>query len=244
MDARVDGLACGTCGLHYEFARGYLDLSPDYKEHITPIQRVLQFKPAILVYDNVWRPFGYFLTSDRYFSRDLKRITDLLAPERHRLVLDLACGPGNFTRSIAKANPQTRVVGFDLARQMLERAADLTPPHEFPHVTYIRGSALSLPFQPEVFDAVICCGALQLFTDYDRSLSEISRVLKSGGEFVCQTVVGPKPTPLWLRMADRLARFGHFKIDELKGQLSGLRLDILDEELSRASYIFRAAKAG
>jgi SAM-dependent methyltransferase len=237
-----NALECERCRTRYPFAGGYLDLSPDYQEHITPIQHVLQFKPAILLYDNVWRPFGYFLTSDRSFSRDLKRITELMAPERHRLVLDLACGPGNFTRSIARVGERTQVIGFDLARQMLERARALTPEEEFPNVAYMRGSALSLPFEPEVFDAVICCGALQLFTNYDRSLSEISRVLKAGGDFVCQTVVGAKPTPMWLRLADRIGRYGHFKIDELKSQLQGLSLDIVDEELSRASYIFRAAK--
>ena len=243
LDQRPEALRCQGCGLEYPFSGGYLDLLPDYEEEITPIQHVLQFKPAILLYDNVWRPVGYFLTSDRSFATDLGRITELMGADRHRLVLDLACGPGNFTRSIADSGEKTRVIGFDLARQMLDRARHLTPKQDYPKVEYMRGSALSLPFRPGVFDAVICCGALQLFTDYDQALGEISRVLRPGGEFVCQTVVGPTPTPLWLRMSDRLMKFGHFKMDELKRQLHDLQLDIVNEELSRASYIFRAAKA-
>ncbi len=242
LDQGPEALRCQSCGLKYPFSGGYLDLLPDYEEKITPIQHVLQFKPAILLYDNVWRPVGYFLTSDRSFSTDLGRITKLVGPDRQRLVLDLACGPGNFTRSIAGSGENTRVIGFDLARQMLDRARYLTDGDRYPNVEFMRGSALALPFRPGVFDAVNCCGALQLFTDYDQALSEISRVLKVGGDFVCQTVVGPKTTPLWLRMSDRLMKFGHFKIDELKGQLHDLGLDIVDEELSRASYIFRAAK--
>ena len=166
-----------------------------------------------------------------------------MAPERYRLVLDLACGPGNFTRSIARCGERIQVIGFDLARQMLERAGHLTRKEEYPNVRYIRGSALSLPFRTGVFDGVICCGALQLFTNYDQSLAEISRVLKVGGEFVCQTVVCANPAPLWLDMADRLMKFGHFKMDDLKRLLDELQLDIVDNELSRASYIFRAAKA-
>ena len=106
----------------------------------------------------------------------------------------------------------------------------------------MRGSALSLPFRSGEFDGVICCGALQLFTDYDRSLAEISRVLKVGGEFVCQTIIGSNPAPLWLDLAERLMKFGHFRMDEFKHQLDNLRLNIVDEELSRASFIFRAAK--
>lgn len=238
-----DSLRCSNCGVEYPLREGYLDLLPHYEEQITPIQHLLQFKPAILLYDNLWRPFGYFLTSGRSFSRDLVGITKLMAPERHRLVLDLACGPGNFTRSVARCGEGIQVVGFDLARGMLERAGRLTVQEQYPNVRYIRGSALSLPFRTGVFDGVICCGALQLFTDYDQSLAEISRVLKVGGEFVCQTIVGPNPTPLWLDLSDRLMKFGHFKMDEFKRQLGDLRLAIVDEELSRASYIFRAAKA-
>ena len=239
---KADSLRCPNCGLTYPFHEGYLDLLPHYEEQITPIQHLLQFKPAILLYDNLWRPLGYFLTSGRSFSTDLVGITKLMAPERHRLVLDLACGPGNFTRSVARCGEGIQVVGFDLARGMLERAKRLTLQEQYPNVRYIRGSALSLPFRTGGFDGVLCCGALQLFTDYDQSLAEISRVLKVGGEFVCQTIVGSDPAPLWLDLSNRLMKFGHFKMNEFRHQLEDFRLAIVDEELSRASYIFRAAK--
>ncbi len=243
LETNDNSLHCGKCGLRYPFREGYLDFLPDYEEKLTPIQHILQFKPAILLYDQIWRPAGYFLTSGRSFARDLDRITRLMEPERHRLVLDLACGPGNFTRSVSRSGEGIQVIGFDLARQMLNRAEDLTEKDEYPNVQYIRGSALSLPFRSGVFDGVICCAALQLFTDQEQSLAEISRVLNVGGDFVCQTVVGPTPTPLWLDMSYRLMKYGHFKMDALKRQLGSLKLDIVDEELSRASYIFRAAKA-
>jgi SAM-dependent methyltransferase len=236
-------LACQACGTGFPFRKGYLDLCPDYSEKVTPIQHLLQFPPMIAIYDNIWRPFGYFITSDRSFPKDLQRITEWIEPKRHRLVLDLACGPGNFTRSIASSGKDTAVVGFDLARQMLERAVRLTPETSFSNVCYLRGDALGLPFESGSFDAVVCCGALQLFTNYDRALAEISRVLRVGGEFVCQTIVGPKATPLWLRMADRVMKFGYFHYDDLTRRLSSLRLNIVDEESSKVSFIFRAAKA-
>ena len=242
LNRNEDSMRCPDCGLVFPFREGYLDLLPHYEEQITPIQHLLQFKPAILIYDKLWRPGGYFLTSGRSFSRDLVGITKLMAPERHRLVLDLACGPGNFTRSVAGCGGQIQVVGFDLARAMLERAAHLTNQEEYPNVRYMRGSALSLPFRSGVFDGIICCAALQLFTDYDQALAEISRVLKVGGEFVCQTIVGSNPAPLWLDLADRLMKFGHFRMDDFKNRLDELKLSILDEELSRASFIFRAAR--
>ena len=221
---------------------GYLDLCPDYEEVITPMQHLLQFRPAIAVYDRIWRPFGYFITSSRSFHEDLNRITALMEPKKHKLVLDLACGPGNFTRSVAESGAGTIVVGLDLSRQMIERAVELTDRQSAKNVYYIRGSALSLPFKSNTFDGVICCGALQLFTNYDQALAEISRVLKIEGEFVCQTVGCPGDAPLWLRLADGVMRFGYFHLEDFKQQLSELQLSTLSEEHSKVSYIFRAKK--
>ncbi len=235
-------LVCLDCGKEFPVRGGYLDLCPDYEERITPIQRALQFRPAIAVYDNIWRPFGYFVTSARSFQEDLGRITKLMEPGKHRLVLDLACGPGNFTRSVARSGGGRVVVGVDLARQMIERAVELTRQESFDNVYYMRGSALSLPFKSETFDGVICCGALQVFTDYDQALAEISRVLKVEGEFVCQTVACPNTPPLWLRVADRIVRYTCFNIEDFRRQLHSFRLDVRDEEHTKLSYIFRAEK--
>lgn len=235
-------MKCNGCRMEYPLGRGYLNLCPHFTEAVTPIQYLCQAPPLVAIYENIWRPFGYFLTSARSFPEDMERITALMDPERHAMILDLACGPGNFTRKIARYGRDTTVVGFDLAEQMLARAVDRSPNSEYANVCYMRGNALDMPFESESFDAVICCAALQLFTDYDQALSEVARVLKPGGDFVCQTIVTPPATPLWLRMADRILRFGYFHLDELKHQLARLDLDILDEESSKVSYIFRAAK--
>jgi len=226
----------------YPIARGYVDLCPDYQEAVTPIQVLCQASPMIAIYDNIWRPFGYFFTSSRSFPEDLDRITALMDPKPHQRVLDLACGPGNFTRNIARYSKDTKIVGFDLAKQMLKRAVDLSPVSEYANVCYMRGDALAMPFESETFDAVMCCAALQLFTDYDRALGEISRVLKPGGAFVCQTIVTRNTAPLWLRFADRILRFGYFRLDDLKDQLDRLHMNITEEESSKVSYIFRAVK--
>jgi SAM-dependent methyltransferase len=236
-------LVCRQCGTIFPVRDGYLDLHPGDPERVTPIQHMMQFPPLVAVYEGVWRPVGYFITSKHSFQKDVDRIASLIQ-RRHGLILDLACGPGNFTRRIARLAPQSTVVGFDLSRQMLERAVRLTAKEKLRNVYYMRGSALSLPFKPEVFDAVTCCGALQLFRDQDQAVSEIARVLKMQGDFVCQTVLGPRKPPLWIRMADRMLKFGYFYLDDLKERLYRFNLDLQAEERSYVNYIFRAAKLG
>jgi ubiquinone/menaquinone biosynthesis C-methylase UbiE len=235
-------LMCRNCGTAFPVRGGYLDLHPGDPEPVPPIQHLMQFPPIVAVYEGVWRPVGYFIASKHSFPKDVDRIASLIQ-QRHGLILDLACGPGNFTRRIARLAPHATVVGFDLSPQMLERAVRLTAKERLQNVYYMRGSALSLPFKPESFDAVTCCGALQLFRDQDQAVGEIARVLKTRGDFVCQTTLGPRTPPLWIRMADRVLKFGYFYLDDLKERLCRFNFDLKAEERSNINYIFRAAKS-
>ena len=227
----------------FQIRNGYLDLHPGDPEPVPPIQHLMQFPPIVAVYEGVWRPIGYFIASKHSFPKDVDRIASFIQ-RRHGLILDLACGPGNVTRRIARLAPESTVIGFDLSPQMLERAVRLTRKEGLKNVYYMRGSALSLPFKLETFDAVSCCGALQLFRDQDQAVGEIARVLKMQGDFVCQTTLGPRRPPLWIRMADRLLKFGYFYLDDLKERLYRFNLDLKAEERSNINYIFRAAKSG
>jgi ubiquinone/menaquinone biosynthesis C-methylase UbiE len=236
-------LMCSGCGTLFPARNGYLDLHPGDPEPITPIQHLMQFPPIVAVYEALWRPVGYFIASKHSFPKDVDRIASLIQ-RKHGLILDLACGPGTVTRRIARLAPESIVVGFDLSAQMLERAVHLTNKERLRNVYYIRGSALSLPFKPEAFDAVTCCGALQLFQDQDQAVGEIARVLKTRGDFVCQTTLGPRKAPLWVRIADRMLKFGYFYLDDLKERLYRFNFDLKAEERSNINYIFRAAKSG
>ncbi len=172
----------------------------------------------------------------------LDRIVTMMEPQRHRLILDVGCGPGNFTRRIASCSDDIQVVGLDLSRQMLERAVELTDEQEFTNVRFMRGNAFDLPFNSESFDAVSCCGALEFFDDYVQVLTEISRVLRITGEFVCQTTVGPNEPFLRLRMAEQAINIGYPHLKDFKQRLSDLRLEVGEEEISKLSYIFKATK--
>lgn len=125
---------------------------------------------------------------------------------------------------------------------MLERAVELTDEQEFTNVRFMRGNAFDLPFNSESFDAVSCCGALEFFDDYVQVLTEISRVLRITGEFVCQTTVGPNEPFLRLRMAEQAINIGYPHLKDFKQRLSDLRLEVGEEEISKLSYIFKATK--
>jgi SAM-dependent methyltransferase len=233
-------LTCMDCSARFPVEDGYLNLQVGPEEPVVPFQKLMQMNGPVAVYEGIWRPLGYFIASKHSFPKDLDRIANLIQ-RPNRVVLDLASGPGNVTRRLARSMPDSTIVGYDLSSVMLGRAVRLTREEGLRNIYYMRGSALSLPFKSETFDAVSCCGALQLFP---QAIGEISRVLKPGGEFVCQTTIGPKKAPFLVRAADRMLKFSWFYLDDLKDRLSSFNFNVISEERSYINYIFLAAKAG
>jgi len=137
-------LMCTGCGTAFKVRNGFLDLHPGDPEPIPPIQHLMQFPPIVAVYEALWRPIGYFIASKHSFPKDVYRIASLIQ-RKHGLILDLACGPGTFTRRIARLAPESIVIGFDLSAQMLERAVCLTRKERLRNVYYIRGARCRFP---------------------------------------------------------------------------------------------------
>ncbi len=86
------GMICPDCSAQFPVVDGYLDFFPQEGACVTPIQRIMQFPPAVAIYEAVWRPLGDFIGSQRSFERDADQIAASVRADRGA-VLDLACGP-------------------------------------------------------------------------------------------------------------------------------------------------------
>jgi ubiquinone/menaquinone biosynthesis C-methylase UbiE len=99
-----------------------------------------------------------------------------------RRLLDVGCGPGQFTIMAAERLPEAQIVGVDLSPTMIElanghRAA--SPAAD--RVTFEIGDAMALPFADSSFDVAISSGSIKQWPDASRGLAEIHRVLTPGG---------------------------------------------------------------
>lgn len=94
-------------------------------------------------------------------------------------LLDLGCGPGQWLPLLARHNAE--VIGVDVDPTLLKAARETADPEH--RVTLVRSRAESLCFRGATFDAVLCYSVL-MYTDYEATLREISRVLKPGGRLV------------------------------------------------------------
>jgi SAM-dependent methyltransferase len=200
---------------------GYLDLlggrDDDLPEAAGAAQRLMRSRALPLVYERWWRPaWGRVLKGALAGGmRDEHRIARLLlglTPGDG--VLDVACGPGNFTREFAQiVGTGGLAVGIDASPTMLARAVDDTPEG---HVAYVRGDAEALPFRDASFDAVCCFAALNLFADADAALDHMTRVLTPGGRIAIFT-------------SCRLQSAAGRTVNDLVGARSGMRIFGPDE---------------
>jgi ubiquinone/menaquinone biosynthesis C-methylase UbiE len=133
-------------------------------------------------------------------------------------VLDVACGPGNFTRDFAAAASEGLVVGLDASASMLTAAARET---EANNVAYLRADACALPFRDGSFEAVCCFAALYLIENPILALEEAVRVLAPGGRLALLSSCNRAPLPVGpLGAAVRgLTGVRIFERDELTGVL-------------------------
>ena len=143
-------------------------------------------RPAFaLAYERAWRPTSFFAATGRTMQADRRDAARTLRLRDARTVLDVACGPGNFTRYLNRHSAADgAAIGIDFSVPMLRRArAD----NSGPHVGYVRGDARRLPFPDGSFDAVCCFGALYLIPEPIVATREMIRVLAPGGRIAIST---------------------------------------------------------
>lgn len=109
-------------------------------------------------------------------------ILRLIEDVKGQLVLDLACGEGYSTRILAKKG--AKVVGVDFSTKLVQLAR-IEEEKEKLGIDYHIADATDLSrFPSKYFDLVTCFMALHDIKEYERTVSEVSRVLKERGRFV------------------------------------------------------------
>ena len=174
-----------------DLTRGYVDVLPGDLDQPGLVGDLMQAGAVSRIYERWWRPA---------LGRIAKGVSGPGMAEEKRIarllmglgtgdgVLDVACGPGNFTRDFARAVGDVGLAaGIDGSRPMLERAVHETRAAGIDNAAFVHGDATELPFRDASFDAVCCFAALNLFAEPFRALDEMRRVLSRGGRIALFT---------------------------------------------------------
>jgi demethylmenaquinone methyltransferase/2-methoxy-6-polyprenyl-1,4-benzoquinol methylase len=118
-------------------------------------------------------------------DRRWRRITAEAVVQPGDDVLDACCGTGDL--AIACAGVGDRVTGLDFSERMLERAR-----RKAPELAWVSGDLLALPFADASFDAATVGFGVRNVDDLARALSELRRVLRTGGRLGILEITRPR----------------------------------------------------
>jgi len=117
------------------------------------------------------------------------RAADLARLRPGDKALDVATGTGDLAVELARRG--ATVTGCDFSEAMLAIARDKAPDVQFMHA-----NALSLPFERDSFDAATVGFGARNFSDLERGLGEMVRVVRPGGRVVVLEITTPRRPPL------------------------------------------------
>jgi SAM-dependent methyltransferase len=163
---------------------------------------------------------------------------------KDRDVLDYGCGSGYGTHFVA---PHCRhITGVDISADAVAYATERYHQPNLKYRQIARAEVAPLPFDDASFDSVVSFQVIEHIADPRAYLSEIHRVLKPGGYFICATpdrstrlLPGQKPWNVWhIREYDRagLHRELHAFFPDLALSGMGGKPEVIQRELRRTRW--------
>jgi SAM-dependent methyltransferase len=229
-----------------DLARGYLDLlGRRDPTGAHPGQRLMLSRALPLIYRRIWRPLGARLLmglSGPGTAEEHRMALEMLSIAPGDRVLDVGCGPGNFTRDFAAAAGEAGLaVGLDASASMLAQAVR---EGEGDGAAYVRGDACALPFRDASFDAVCCFAALYLIEQPLRALAEVVRVLAPGGRVALLSSCnrGPVPASASNALVRGISGVRVFGRDELTGPLADAGLVGIEQRVAGLAQFVSARR--
>ena len=220
--------------------------------------RDLFTSPAVsFAYERGWRQ-GFqqagFPGPDREAAMAMKYFDPAMnASESRKVLVDMSCATGLFTRRFAEEGKYSRVLGCDYSDSMLQEAKRrinqqwTTAPTR---LDLIRLDVGQIPMQNNSVDALHAGAAMHCWPDLPAAVSEIHRVLRPGGRYFATTFLSSYFSNLRSMQGDSgpsRQAFQYFtSTNELYSlmELGGFsREEISIEVLGSACVVIRAEKA-
>ncbi|OHT88907.1 class I SAM-dependent methyltransferase [Mycobacteroides saopaulense] len=223
---------------------GYLDLLPPPSDQPQrSAQRAMNNPLVAAVYEGPWRWGQTVAYTGITPSAERRRAATALRLTGTGRLLDVACGPGNFTKYLGQQlNPDALAVGLDFSEPMLRRAVRVNAADG---VAYLRADARTLPFDDGSFDAVCCFAALYLVPEPFKVLDEMIRVLAPGGRIAVMTSCTRGPAALRSASVTLAARSGLHGFDrsDITSVLRDKGFQEIEQEIRGLSQFISATKS-
>jgi demethylmenaquinone methyltransferase/2-methoxy-6-polyprenyl-1,4-benzoquinol methylase len=162
-----------------------------------PASGTLEEPQVRAMFDRIARVYDRMnsvMTAGRH-HRWRARAADLAELHPGARALDVACGTGDLALELAgRVGPGGEVVACDFSEQMLELAREKAA--GTPTIRVEWANALELPYRDGEFAAATVGFGVRNFSDLERGLSELARVVRPGGHVVILEMTTPTRPPL------------------------------------------------
>jgi demethylmenaquinone methyltransferase/2-methoxy-6-polyprenyl-1,4-benzoquinol methylase len=120
-----------------------------------------------------------------------------LAPYHPKTMLDIATGTGDFAILAAQMLQPERLIGADISEGMMKIGRQKVEQLGLQGViSFDKEDCLQLSYADDTFDAVTAAFGIRNFANLDRGLSEMCRVLKTGGHLSIAELTTPVSFPM------------------------------------------------
>lgn len=159
--------------------------------------RDLFTSPSVsFAYERGWRQ-GFasagFPGPDQEAEMAMTYFAPSIAKSKDKILVDMSCATGLFTRRFAASGKYSRVLGCDYSDSMLLEAGrrirsepDLLS-SKTTNIELIRLDVGQIPMKNNTIDALHAGAAMHCWPDLKAAVSEIHRVLKPGGRYFATT---------------------------------------------------------
>lgn len=126
---------------------------------------------------------GEFYNRQTQDEEHLNAILEFLPVKPKMKILDLGTGSGYLSFAVAERCPGTEITGLDIVEKALENNRKTAVDKKLDNISFVSYDGMNFPFSDGKFDMVISRYSLHHFPEIQKSIQEVSRVLKSDGLF-------------------------------------------------------------
>jgi ubiquinone/menaquinone biosynthesis C-methylase UbiE len=117
--------------------------------------------------------------ASRQYGSMYKLLAEKITARSPKVLLDIACGGGDFLNYLSSQYNDIELHGTDIASGMVAQAKKVLSNH----ATILQVEGVQQPFADESFDVITITMAFHHFSDKKAVLVEVRRLLKKGGVF-------------------------------------------------------------
>lgn len=126
-----------------------------------------------------------------------KKAIRQLLPYRPKVMLDIATGTGDFAILAAGMLRPVTLIGADISEKMMEIGKQKVEKEKLDSViSFKKEDCMNLSFADDTFDAITAAFGIRNFSDLNKGLGEMCRVLKKGGHLSIVELTSPVTFPM------------------------------------------------